>query len=120
MPSSPERLIPIKPKSKRGGKRPGAGRKAGSRNLATTDEIKSIAEAARSHSTTALDTLAHISARGESEAARVSASVHILDRAYGKATEHHELSTKDGKPIQSEVKHSLDEASAALIANLVK
>jgi hypothetical protein len=77
-----------KPKSKRGGKRPGAGRPPGSRNLASTAEIKSISALARTHTAVAMKTLATIASKGESEAARVSAATQILDRGYGKPTQH--------------------------------
>lgn len=63
-----------------GGKRPGAGRKPGSVSKAKRD----LAEMAKDHAAQALKTLADIAKAGQSEAARVSAAVAILDRAYGK------------------------------------
>ena len=63
-----------------GGKRAGAGRKPGAVSQAKRD----LAEMAKDHASKALRSLAEISERGESEIARVAASVAILDRAYGK------------------------------------
>ena len=76
----------IKQKSKRGGKRQGAGRKPGSRDIASPTQLKSIATLAQSHAKLAMNTLAAIAKGGESEAARVSAANSILDRGYGRAT----------------------------------
>lgn len=80
----------INPK-KRGGKRPGAGRRKGSVARATREQKGTLGELARQYTATAMATLAHVAAKGESESARVAASVAILDRGYGKpsqAVEH--------------------------------
>jgi hypothetical protein len=66
--------------SKHGGARPGAGRKAGKVSQAKRE----LAEMAKEHAAAALRTLVEISESGESESARVSASIAILDRGYGK------------------------------------
>jgi len=63
-----------------GGRRPGAGRPKGSKNRAN----KELRDLARTYTNDALDTLAHIAQKGESEGARVQASVALLDRAWGK------------------------------------
>jgi len=63
-----------------GGRRPGAGRPRGSKNRAN----KELRDLARTYTKDALDTLAHIAQKGESESARVQASVALLDRAWGK------------------------------------
>ena len=63
-----------------GGRRPGAGRPKGSKNRAN----KELRDLARTYTQDALETLAHIAQQGESEAARVQASVALLDRAWGK------------------------------------
>ena len=63
-----------------GGKRPGAGRKPGVVSKAKRD----LSDLAKDYAVKALEALVQISTEGESEAARVSASVAILDRAYGK------------------------------------
>jgi len=63
-----------------GGRRPGAGRPKGSKNRAN----KELRNLARTYTNDALDTLAQIAQHGESESARVQASVALLDRAWGK------------------------------------
>lgn len=68
-------------KSRRGGKRPGAGRKKGQRNKATIE----VMEAARVYTADALKTLANVMMTGESEAARVAAADKLLDRGHGRA-----------------------------------
>lgn len=85
----------------RGGKRPGAGRPKGSRNVATKDSITDLAAEARKASKTALDALIQIAKSGESESARVSAANAILDRAFGKPLTSVELTGKHGGPIQT-------------------
>ena len=67
----------------RGGKRDGAGRKKGAPNKATAE----IREAARQYSDAALQHLARLMTKAESEAAQVAACKEILDRAWGKATQ---------------------------------
>jgi hypothetical protein len=61
------------PKSKRGGKREGAGRKKGSLNKATAD----IRQAAQQFTDDALGVLAQIMRDSESDAARVAAANSI-------------------------------------------
>lgn len=63
-----------------GGRRPGAGRPRGSKNKAG----KELRDLARSYTAQALETLAHIAQKGESESARVQAASALLDRAWGK------------------------------------
>ena len=70
--------------SGRGGKRPGAGRPKGSRKKTTALDQQNMILNAQKYSHIALDTLAEIAEHGESEAARIAASVHLLDRAFGK------------------------------------
>ena len=47
-----------------------------------------LRELARKHTLTALRTLAEIAERGENESARVAAANAILDRGWGKPTQH--------------------------------
>lgn len=86
--------------AQRGGKRPGAGRKAGKVSAAK----RAISELAKDHAQSALDTLVQIATAGESEAARVSAANAILDRAYGKPVQTNEHSGLGGGPIQTETR----------------
>ena len=73
---------------RRGGKRPGAGRKPGSRNKATLAReagAATLAELAREETTAALGVLKEVATdSGQSGSARVTAAVALLDRAYGK------------------------------------
>lgn len=85
-----------KPKSGRGGRRPGAGRKPKNyvrtstlsdlsrvRALATPppDEIDGVAQR---HAREVVEALVNVLIRGASEAARIAAAKEILDRGYGK------------------------------------
>lgn len=62
----------------------------------TPIDIRSLA---RSHTETALSTLAGIAQNGTSESARVAASVALLDRGWGKPTQPIS-GDEDGAPIQ--------------------
>lgn len=86
--------------AQRGGKRPGAGRKAGKVSAAK----RAIADMAKNHAAAALKTLVEIAKDGESEAARVSAANAILDRAYGKPVQTNEHTGAGGGPIQTETR----------------
>lgn len=87
----------------RGGKRPGAGRPAGSQNRDTAASRAALADLVAGHVETAIATLAEIAKTGESEAARVSASVAILDRAYGRPAQAVALDVTDTTPERIEV-----------------
>jgi hypothetical protein len=73
--------------AERGGKRKGAGRPAGSPNRAMVDMKARLSELARTHSLTAIDTLAELAESGLSETARIAAACAILDRGYGRPCE---------------------------------
>lgn len=88
-------------KSKRGGWRPGAGRKKGSENKATKKQKVNLSFIARQHTDTAILALVDICLNGESESARVSAANALLDRGYGKPMQSHEVHGKNGGPIQT-------------------
>lgn len=66
-----------------GGRRPGSGRKKGSRNKVTAD-VKALAQ---KYAPAALKELARLSLKAESEQARAAACKEILDRAYGKSVQ---------------------------------
>lgn len=69
----------------RGGKRPGAGRKPGSKNKSTVEMGKTLAEMAVQYTPDALKTLAEIMQDQNATAtARVSAANSLLDRGHGK------------------------------------
>jgi hypothetical protein len=72
-------------KTKRGGKRPGAGRKAGTLNKATR-ELKEIA---REHTEAAIKTLVAVMEDTQAPpAARVAAADKLLDRGHGRPAVH--------------------------------
>ena len=73
--------------SKRGGKRPGAGRKRGVKDRATGEQRASLQDLARTHTEAALATLVRVAKESESDAAAVSAANALLDRGYGKPSQ---------------------------------
>ncbi|WP_131754089.1 hypothetical protein [Burkholderia vietnamiensis] len=81
----------------KGGKRPGAGRPPGRPNKVTAD-IKALAQV---HAESAIRELATILTTSENDQARISAAKELLDRGFGKATQHAEITGKDGGPVQS-------------------
>lgn len=86
-----------------GGSKPGerrGGRKVGTPNKATAEAKRSLEELARTHTEAAMLALVKVATNGESEAARVSAAVAILDRGYGKPKQALEHSGQDGEPVQ--------------------
>ena len=68
----------------RGGKRPGAGRPAGTPNADTAAARAALSALMDGHVQTAITALADIAQHGTSEAARVSAACAILDRTHGR------------------------------------
>jgi hypothetical protein len=96
--------------SKRGGARPGAGRKKGVPNKATAD----VRALAGQYAPSALKELARLATQAESEAARVSAIKEVLDRAYGKSPMAVEHSGPDGGPVKH--MHDLSDELLAKIA----
>lgn len=68
----------------RGGARPGSGRPSGARNKATKKQTQTLTELAQSFAPEALETLVEVMRYGVSDAARITASVAVLDRGYGK------------------------------------
>lgn len=86
-------------KETRGGRREGAGRPRGARSRATKEHKATLSDLARKHTSVALKALVGIAEKGESESARVAAANALLDRAYGKPSQSHELSGPRGGPI---------------------
>jgi hypothetical protein len=68
----------------RGGSRPGAGRPAGSPNADTAARRAALADLMAGHVDDAIAALAEIAINGQSETARISAALAILDRTYGR------------------------------------
>lgn len=104
-------------KETRGGRREGAGRPRGARSRATKEHKATLSDLARKHTSVALKALVGIAEKGESESARVAAANALLDRAYGKPSQSHELSGPRGGPIPTmDVTNLTDEQLAALEA----
>lgn len=102
-------------KSARGGKRPGAGRKPGSKHRATREQKATLSDLARQHTSTALNALVHVATKSDSDSARVAAANAILDRAYGRPTQSHEHTGRNGGPITTvDLTKATDEQIAAL------
>jgi hypothetical protein len=80
----------------RGGKRPGAGRPPGRPNKVTAD-IKALAQV---HAESAIRELATILTTSENDQARIAAAKELLDRGFGKATQHAEITGKDDGPVE--------------------
>lgn len=88
----------------RGGRRPGAGRPAGSQNKDTAASRAALADLVAGHVETAIKTLSDIAQNGESESARVSAATAILDRAYGRPGQAVEITdTTPERPTRIEI-----------------
>jgi len=68
-----------------------------------------IRSLARSHSTTALDTLAGIARCGENEGARVQAAIALLDRGWGKPPQTHTGEDGEGD-IRVTIRHIIQGA----------
>lgn len=82
--------------AQRGGRRPGAGRKPGRVGTAK----RHLSDMAKDHAKAALATLVDVhSDKQAPPSARVTAATAILDRAYGKPSQSHELSGPNGGPI---------------------
>ncbi|WP_330728195.1 hypothetical protein [Burkholderia multivorans] len=97
-----------------GGKRPGAGRPPGRPNKVTA-EIKALAQ---KHCEAAIAELATILTTSESDQARIAAAKELLDRGYGKATQHTEITGRDGAPIEQRTVVVDEKQVAAAIAKL--
>ena len=75
------------------------GRQKGTPNKATAD----VKVAAQRYTAEAVDTLAEIMRKSESDAAKVAAIKELLDRGHGKAKQTVEASGPDGGPIPGEI-----------------
>lgn len=96
--------------SRRGGKRPGAGRPQGRKNKATAEQKLTLEELARSHTETALNVLIEVAQHGQSDAARVSAANAILDRGYGKPRQLEQEAASQTKAVYDPEKAAKEHA----------
>ena len=67
-------------------------------------DLREVIHLARSHTVTAINALAEIAGKGTSEAARISASEALLNRAWGKPKDTVELTGSEGAPLGLVVK----------------
>lgn len=67
-------------------------------------DLREVIHLARSHTVTAINALAEIAGNGDSEAARISASEALLNRAWGKPKDTVELTGSEGAPLGLVVK----------------
>lgn len=100
--------------AKRGGARPGSGRKKGSIDRATAAQKGTLEELARRHTTTALQTLVRVATSSESDSAAVTAASVLLDRGYGKPRQAVEHTGANGGPIM----HATEMTDAELIETI--
>ncbi|MGZ8096730.1 MAG: hypothetical protein ACXWUD_10885 [Methylosarcina sp.] len=106
----------IKKNGKRGGKRPGSGRKPGSINKATAD-LKGMA---RQYSAQALTILAELMQDPEvPPAARIQAAREVLDRGYGKPTQSLDISGEI-KPVDTAELDRIYERNMAKVAEYAR
>jgi hypothetical protein len=75
-----------------GGKRAGAGRPVGAKNKASNTEYFGITEMAKNFGERAIKALLDIAENSESDSARVSAAVALLNRGYGRPRQASESS----------------------------
>ena len=100
---------------KRGGKRPGAGRKAGGLSRATKEQKGTLGELARQYTDIAMATLARVAAKSDNDSAAVAAANSILDRAYGRPRQAIEHTGANGGPIAiTDLSNLTDDQLAAL------
>lgn len=85
----------------RGGARPNSGRKKGSKVRVTMADGRTLTEIARELTGDAVQTLVNIMRSLEAPPhARVTAANSLLDRGWGKPVSTHEITGKDGGPIE--------------------
>lgn len=106
--------------SRRGGARPGAGRKRGRPDRATLPEKEGIEAQAREHAPAALKALIEIATTGASEPARVSAAMGLLGYGYGKPRQAVEHSGEGGGPLVVTVTHRIVDPAPAPHTNGTK
>lgn len=80
----------IKPRTSRGGKRSGAGRKAGATGAISYPKVSKIilADEARKYATEAIGVLVTLMRTAEKEETQRGAANDLLDRGFGKAPQH--------------------------------
>lgn len=87
----------------------------GGRPKRTQEELDLIA-ACKKRTPAALAVIESIMMEGQSDKARLSAAMAIIDRAYGKPTQPTEITGKDGGPIEHKRVQELTDEELAAIA----
>lgn len=104
---------PEKPvKGKNGGARKGAGRKKGSRDIASAEQRQAISTLAREHTDEALKSLLKVCRKSKSDAAMVSAAEAILNRGYGRPAQSMELNVTGTLVLADRVKRAKERSGA--------
>ena len=98
--------------TRKGGKRPGAGRPKGGVSRATPAQKDDLSARARLYTDVALKALVAIAKGAESEAAQVAAANALLDRGYGRARQALEVSGTDGTPLAVAITHEIIDPAA--------
>ncbi len=83
-----------------GGFRPGQSGNPGGRPL-KTDEERTLEQLCRAKTPDALSTIESIMLEGKTERARLAAAQYIIDRAWGKPTEHVNRTTVEDRRVQA-------------------
>lgn len=91
-----------------------AGRPPGRSNVATTAMRRTLGELAREHTAEALATVLQVMREGETDAIRLAAAVHLLDRGYGRPQAA--VSVTDDR--ESEIQAYGEQMQAAVLAVL--
>lgn len=107
-------------RKKKGGVRPGAGRKPFIPDRATMAQKATLEGKARTYTEAMLGVLVEIALKGKSEAARASAANAVLDRGYGKPRQGIELAGEGGSPIEVNVNTTNEQRARALAAFIAR
>jgi hypothetical protein len=75
----------------------------GSSNKCTAEQSQRLSELAKAYTEEALQTLAEVARNGRTDAARVSAAIALLDRAYGKPAISEKQEIKELPPVVIEL-----------------
>lgn len=105
----------------RGGKRPGAGRPAGAKQLKSKLDVAKFQSEMQDHLQTAIIALVDVAENGKSESARVSAATEIINRAVGRSVPVQELGNVVGdflRVLMDEGKEALEEEGLGHLVNV--
>jgi hypothetical protein len=103
--------------STHGGRRLGAGRPSGSRDVATTEQRATLSELARSYTEVAIQTLVEVATKSSSDSARIAAACALLDRAYGRPAQTVIAEEAAGDPLGDLIAEINRRGSTAPIAS---